>query len=88
MPYVGLVGGSLAVDGLLFAVFHDRRYAEQLQTPIRCKDAGGASSARRPAARPGGRELSTGACARRGAAEGEALSCGHWRSGQLRMRSP
>ena len=30
MPYVGLVGGSLAVAGLLFAVFMTRRYAEQL----------------------------------------------------------
>ncbi|WP_323149513.1 sugar transporter [Pseudomonas oryzihabitans] len=30
MPYIGLVGGSLAVAGLLFAVFMTRRYAEQL----------------------------------------------------------
>lgn len=30
MPYIGLVGGGLAVAGLLFAVFMTRRYAEQL----------------------------------------------------------
>ncbi|MDQ7912557.1 sugar transporter [Pseudomonas sp. 102515] len=30
MPYIGLVGGSLAVAGLLFAIFMTRRYAEQL----------------------------------------------------------
>ncbi|KUM44109.1 sugar transporter [Pseudomonas sp. EpS/L25] len=30
MPYVGLVGGALAVAGLAFAVFMTRRYAEQL----------------------------------------------------------
>ena len=30
MPYIGLVGGSLAVAGLLFAVFMTRRYTEQL----------------------------------------------------------
>jgi DHA1 family purine ribonucleoside efflux pump-like MFS transporter/DHA1 family L-arabinose/isopropyl-beta-D-thiogalactopyranoside export protein-like MFS transporter len=30
MPYVGLVGGSLAVAGLLFAIFMTRRYTEQL----------------------------------------------------------
>ncbi|MEH3023153.1 MAG: sugar transporter [Pseudomonas oryzihabitans] len=30
MPYIGLVGGSLAVAGLAFAVFMTRRYAEQL----------------------------------------------------------
>ncbi|AXA68101.1 MULTISPECIES: sugar transporter [Pseudomonas] len=30
MPYIGLVGGSLAVAGLLFAIFMTRRYTEQL----------------------------------------------------------